>query len=82
MNIISLTCANARIHGIYMNEQYKRELAYKYTKMYKYEIEKDTHEFAKRKLERYKGVWKDEALDDLRGSTLPLRYSELTLLTP
>ena len=49
---------------IYKNEQYKRELAYKYTKKYKYE----KYIRALTSLQREnsggtKGVWKDVALD-------------------
>ena len=43
---------------------------------------KGTHEFKKENSRDSQGAWKDEALDDLRGSTLPLRYSEHTLLAP
>ena len=45
-----------------MNEQYKRELAYKYTRMYKYEKYKRALTSLKRKTrETHKGVWKDGA---------------------
>jgi len=37
MNIISLVCANARIQGIYMNEQYKR-----HSRVYTWELERHT----------------------------------------
>ena len=68
MNIISLICANARVQGVYMNEQYKRELAYKNTRMYKYEKYKRALTSLKRKTrETHKGVWKDGALDDQLG---------------
>ena len=68
MNIISLICANARVQGIYMNEQYKRELAYKYTKKYKYEKYKRALTSLKRKTrETHKGAWKDGALKGLLG---------------
>jgi len=59
----------------------KRELAYKYTKKYKYE-QKGTHEFKKGNSGDSQRAWKDGALDDLRGSTLPLRYSDHTLPAP
>ena len=62
MNIISLICANARVQGIHMNEQYKRELAYKYTKKYKYEKYKRALTSLLRENSRgIKGVWKDGA---------------------
>ena len=62
MNIISLVCAIARVQGIYMNEQYKRELAYKNTRMYKYEKYKRALTSLLRKNSRgIKGVWKNGA---------------------
>ena len=66
-----------------MNEQYKRELAYKYTKKYKYEKYKGTHEFIKRKLERLtRGPGRMWLWMIDWGSTLPLRYSDHTLPAP
>ena len=64
MNIISLICANARVQGIYMNEQYKRELTYGYTR-------KSASMNRKRALTSLlrvnsrgiQGTWKDGALD-------------------
>ena len=68
MNIISLVCANARVQGIYIKEQYKRKLAYKYTRMYKYGKYKRALTSLLRENSRgTKGVWKDVALDDLLG---------------
>ena len=62
MNIISLTCANARVQGIYINEQYKKELAYKYTRNCTSEKYKRALTSLLRENSRgTKGVWKDGA---------------------
>ena len=62
MNIISLICANARVQGIYINEQYKKELAYKYarnctSKKYKRALTSLLRENSR----GIKGVWKNGA---------------------
>ena len=49
---------------------------WEYKEIYKYEQYTGTHEFEKENSRDSQGAWKDEALDDLRGSTLPLRHSE------
>jgi len=76
MNIISLVCANARVQGIYINEQYTKELAYKYTRMYKYEKDNRALTSLLRENSRSaKGVWKDVALDgrlEIHATAAPL----------
>ena len=68
MNIISLICASARIQGVYINEQYKKELAYKYARNCTSEKYKRALTSLQRENSRgTQGAWKDGALKDLLG---------------
>ena len=68
MNIISLICTNAGIQGIYINEQYKKELAYKYARNCTSEkYKRALTSLLKGNSRDSQGAWKDVALDGRLG---------------